>query len=557
MLALVALLAWPLYAALGLPWLLGLRPGWWRLAPLVGAGLAGLGATWAWMLGLPAAGGLAGAVLAAAVPAAIYLRRPSVRRELATALPAVVREGLAWYLLSLFVMSLSPFPILGPWGIDWHMMLRTGECVLLGLPLERYMLPRPAMAGAGAVPLWLLEPGLPTFQVFGAVLAAGGLAAGVALARETFRRDDHSSSLASWRLAYPLALSPFFLLHATACWGKLLSGGLAAAAIGLMITLNRQSDRTVLATWWPPALLFGLAVATHPGALVMLPLVLLAARPALAERLDIGWWCRWGGRLLLVGLALILFYGVYDLWTSQQYGAEAKRASNPAFDPVQRAKFGGSVLLNTLATLVTNFISLWPFDPVTFDLLRAAGPDSTVFLVGWNLVIFATVLASTFVGQFWPFLALRVEGRGLWVFLREQTSIRWGVGLAGVLVAHAIILANVSPHGTAQNALLGISLLGFGWVLAFWEQAVPATRARVLRLTFYVGTLAWLLPNAISLVAIRYGFLGVGHQMDDDYGFYHAPLELPLVPVTAFPWLQLVLLGLTVLAWRAKGDPAR
>lgn len=548
------IVAWPFYALLGLPWLWTLPPVWWRLAPLVGPALCGVLVTWAWMLGLAPPWGFSLLLITTLALAGWHLRSANTRRLLTRHGWPWLQEGLLLYALALLVMSLSPFPVLGIWGGDWFLVMSGGLSVAHQGALTDALLARPPMVGAGAVPLWWLCPPLPGYQFYCAVFAAGALGGLLTLADGVLAPTP--APRWHWQRVLPVAVSAFFVLNTVACWSKLLAGGLAMGGIGLLLAQQRPTWKRRRGDGLIPPLLLGLGVAIHPGTLVLLPLVLLAARPEPDGngRLPPSGWGRWGTQLALTAAAIALCFGLYEWWAGATYGWELKQAMLPTFQPDYRKLASPDPLTNTALNLATTFVGIWARDA---ELLHPPSPSQ-----GWLGLIHPTLplltltmlQAGTLVGQFWPYLLLRLPGGGLWRVARRSLSLRWGVAVVGVIIAQALVSPYPSPLGNAQNALAGLTLLGLGWVLTQWPQATPRSRQWTLGVLLVLGAGAWLVPNIVTMTALAWNpHLNPGHFLDADYDHLIQPRGLWLFFPRSFPWLSLGLIALLVFS--NKKDP--
>ena len=515
------------YWALGLPWLSSDRL---RVAPLLGCALAGLYAEWAMIAALPVRTTVA---LALVVSCAVAIYR---RHELGGASRALL-EWLPFYWVSVLAASISPFPVLGSWSGDWLVLYQMGEAVAAG-DLPKNMLTRPPLFGASTVPLWLLQPGLIPYQLMAAVASASAITT-------TFRFVRHLRANARLILLVPLVISPFFLHHTAAAWGKFLAGGLVVAA--LIEALRRQQ--------LPAALLFALAVAVHEGFVIWAPCLLLCQVHGRS------WRSALKGLLLMAG-AGVFIVSPYVLWVIAKYGLGAKIAASPVLNGVIPLPWWQRTGLGILASFIG-------WGPIQVMVRWCSNPDAGSLKVivkesYWLATSWITTLASTMVGFLLPFLiaipSLRASPR--------RAALSWpgvwtNVGIGIAVFLNSALAAFYSNEGTMQNALLPLALIVYAYLvteLGSLEDRASAALRQVTWLSIATGTAPWLILNA-GISAALWLSAGVRQRFalgsEGDYfrvvdNHLH-PLGLAVFP--AVPCLCVVLLvgWFSLPTWRIGG----
>jgi len=490
------------------------------LSPLVGCAAAGLYAELAMMCGLPVRTSVAVLTIASA---AVAFVRARAHRE---ALLAAVREWVPLYLLCVLISSISPFPVLGSWSGDWFLLYQMGEQVIQG-DLPRSMLARPPLFGAATVPLWLWGRGLIPYQMMSAVASASAVTALLWFVDYFWPRSRRT-------LLVPLLLSPFFLNHTAAAWGKLLASGLILAAI----IEARQAQRLASAA------LFALSVAVHEGSIIWAPCILVAH--AAGGR---GW--RGAVRslpwLLVAGIVIVL---PLQLWIFAKYGLAAKVAGSPVITDRNEVPFA----IKSLLAVVTTFVAWGPISSVARWLTNPERATAAVALKEsyWLITSWFTTLAGTLVGLLFPFAIC-------WRRLRDDPVLRrllrpaviCAVGIA--IAANALLTAFYSNEGTMQAALVPLALGIFGvlaGVVTTWTRDGRIVLRRVNWMMAIVGTLPWLLTNVAVGFGIRLSAAFRARMETGSEGDYMVIVGQHLQPLglSGFPEVPFVV-ALLLAAW--------
>jgi hypothetical protein len=466
-----------LYWLPGAAFLLGRKDGGLFLAPLLGGAIAGLAAEFAYAVkwSVPATTLSVLAITALLTLARLY-RETSARVALGS-----LGELYGFYLLALVPALLSPFPIAGTWDGDWLFLYEAGQSLWKGTDLTAESLQRPPLFGGGASFLWLFQGGLIPFQIYAAVMSAGTIGACV------FALRRHGCHITLRRLLPLLVLTPFFLHHTAACWGKLMAAGLLVAS-GAELASNKSRP----AEWWS-ALWFALAVAVHQSSLLYAPL-LLGIRLLPPHRNTAPALLKWLTRMAIPGILLV---GSFEGWTVFHYGLEAKIAANPS---VAQRDPALSLLENTAMVILTSFVGWSPLESLlrwleqadAFTLARA-GKEGFWLLTSW-----VQVMAGTFLGVWGPVLLASRFRRGDILTEKHSTKSLWipGSSAAVVVVLNGLLTPFASSHGTMQAGLVGLGLAGLLIFIAAMEAVCPSRHRAALILTTVFGFLPWLLLNA-------------------------------------------------------------
>lgn len=481
------------------------------LAPALGCALSGFLAEVAAMLGLPVNVTVATLSLVAVVAA--FARW---RHEGASLFPALkLWAGL--YAYSALTVGLSPFPVVGTWGVDWRILYDAGQAVVNHtMTAEPDLLSRPPLFGAATAPLWLFSPGLLSFQFMSIVASASALAVTFVLLRR-FRRD------ATWEWLLPLLISPFFLHHNAAAWGKFMSAALVLASL-----LAAWDEEWVMSSVW-----MALAAAVHDSAIIFVPVALWIAYLRTKS---------WRASLrccLLMAVAGVLIAAPIEIWEIAKFGWAAKVAANPSVYFHSELPWAVKTALGILSCFAA-------WDPV-LSLVRwlsDAHPLSKATVTKesfWLLQSWVTTLTGTFLGLLFPFMR-----RGFWVQLKEWPHLRaWIVVLAIPLFASNALAGYYSTAGTAQAGLVPMSFGLYAWLMAAAPLEAAAFR-RFLRTSTLamalVGTLPWLLLNVPIAMGLRWsaGFRQTFEASSEQEYAYIVTHGMDSLGLVAFPWFPLL-----------------
>jgi hypothetical protein len=515
----VLLVAPIFYFGVGLPWaMLGKKIAW---APLWGMAVMGFSAE----LGCIAGARVAATILTVAfVHGAVggwLLWRDSENRRRTG---AELSGFLKMYLVALIPFVAAPFSTPGLWGGDWFVALESATHVWHRIPFTPELLARPPLFGAASVPLLLVGPLVPAFQVFCAVASACAL--------QVFRTGLSQS--APRRLVWILAGSLFFLQVTANAWPKFLSAAFLLAA--WQILAAPSLGRTAAA-----GLFLGLAVASHQSAVLFAPLLLVrlfASPQPGATRI-------W--QLVALGVMSAAVVAPWELYTVLAYGWEAKIHANPAVSQRIDSMPGW---LNAVLVGVGTFAGWGPFyvlyhwfnSPDRLTLARAAHEAY------WLVTSTFNSLAASLLGLILPWwVAL-----GGWEFWR-RISDWWSQLGWPIRVALLIALAGqmwLNPYFSTDGSL------HTGWVpaglaLALWfahslGNTLMGEVNAVLKWTLLLGTIPWVVFNVALTAALvlstkfRSLFFDSDLQLLEKNGWTTLALG-------GFPWVQGLAVGMGLL----------
>jgi len=473
----VLIIAPLLYWVLGAPFLLRRKDAGLLMAPLLGGAIAGLGAEFAfavkWSTPITTLSLLA-------ISALLTLFRIYRDKQGRVAL-ANLADLYGFYLLALVPAIISPFPVLGTWDGDWLFLYEAGQSLWKGTELTAESLQRPPLFGAGASLLWIFQEGLTPFQIYAAVMSAGAVGACV------FALRMFGCNIALKRLLPLLVLTPFFLHHTAACWGKLMAAGLLVAA-----GAELASSKSRPAEWWS-ALWFALAVAVHQSSLLYAPLLfgiwIVTPRQDTFSAL-----MKWLARLAILGILLV---GSFEAWTVYHYGLDAKIAANPS---VAQRDPQVTLFENSAFVILTSFVGWAPLDSLTRWLYQ---PDATTVLRAgkegfWLLTSWIQVMAGTFLGVWGPILLAGRRSLGSAIKKQRTTRPWWILGGAagGVVILNGLLNPFASSNGTMQTGLVGLGLAGLLVLIANVETTLPSQHRRAIIATAIFGFVPWFFLNA-------------------------------------------------------------
>jgi len=454
------------YLALGLAWF---RPGpntssapilW---APIMGCGLAGFYAELAMLLALPVNAAVAAATV---VSLGVAIRR---WRHHLSDLQDLGRVFFPLYAFALFAAAVSPFPILGTWSGDWLILYDMGRGVV-ERSLDASQLSRPPLFGAASSPLWLFRGGLPPFQLMSVVVSAATVTTLFGLLRKW-------RPTASLSYLVPFLLSPVFLHHNAAAWGKLMTAGLLIAGV---VEASEQH-------LWRGAVLFALAVGTHDAGIIFAPAWVWAALRREDRRKSLV------RALIVLAVAGILLVLPIQIWEIAKFGLHAKLAANPVVSDRDTVPWGTKVLL----AIVSSFVAWSPFQAL-WRWIHSPHPLAKVTLVKesfWFLDAWVSPAAGTVLGLQFPFLREKIwRQTGV-----DRTSRRaWIAVSAFAVFAASALTPYYSTFGTANAGLvplqLGLYVLAVR-LLPEDERARAIALRRASMWMIVLGTIPWLLFN--------------------------------------------------------------
>lgn len=519
---------WLLGLPFTLPFVTGEDTNALRLTPAVGCAIAGLIEEWAMLAGVPRL--LATCivlVLAAAVSLLMGWR--SARAVLRSIL-----EFLPLYFVAVAICCISPFPVLGVWSGDWLVYYRSGHAILTGnMPVD--LLGRPPLFGAGAIPLWLVRDGLPSYQIFCAV-ASAGLISVMHYALGRFRPGRRHLPLLCL-----VAITPFILHNSAAAWSKQLAAALLLAGFVGEVSTGWAGERKL--TQFVPPVLFALSIGVHQSSLIYLPAIILMTPTRQSGKYILR-------RTLMYIVLIAVVAGPYELWTISHYGIQAKVAANPVI--TDRTDL--NLISNTALVFVTGFVGWAP----VVDLARwvrsshPLDPAEALKQGFWLLASWVTTMAGTLLGTLGPFLLLKPLHKGIRPSTAGIISTSAGrviLAISSILLLNAVLNPFWSSYGVMQTGLEPLCLIGLLVLIAEAE-----TTGWRFRLAFcsvlLLGTVPWILLNgAVTLgLCLSEGFKA--RMASSSEGDYLSLIRTGLKPVglESFPFIQIVAFSLLAMS---------
>lgn len=386
------------------------------------------------------------------------------------------------------IQALVVYPGVGRWSGDWFFHLTLSDCFFRG-ELCGEMVQRPPLFASGFFPLRWFNESLVSFQIGNAIVSSA------AIMTLFFGLPKLRTNI---RYSYLIIIlgTPFYLLHSTYPWPKLLTGGCQLIAIILSAAAFKSKNKWIAIQ---SGIWMGLAANAHHSTLLCLPLFFALWKKSSKKTLTKS------ATLFVYALtAGILTSFPFELWTVISFGIHEKLTKNAGV--IWRY---GEPISNFFGALFTTFVSRFPKEVVIF--FRELGPPHVFldYLSRMYFVISAIVtgMAGSLLGLFVPWL---FAGDRDYFFERLKVDLRRYPFFLPCFIATVIFHAVAVPYndyvGVTQVGLVGLSLLALlvalKWLL---DSPNEGTKNRISVATLVTGTLPFLLTQVSVLALCLWG----------------------------------------------------
>jgi hypothetical protein len=501
------------------------------LGPLIGIASTAWLVQLAYYIGLSAGVAAALAIFASAI--LVVARHRQIGRE-SDGFLHMATLYLCCFLGSLSAVSLTVWPAAGPWAADWSANLGQLEALWTGAPLKEWLLARPPLFAAAAVPFHFFLNSLPALQVSACAFAGAALVAVLWLAGE-FGKDNRLEITALWVVGF----SMFYLVNLTAIVPKFVQGVLIVSAF---VALKGARKNHSLSSVGFSALLICLAVEVHHSSVVYAIAYAVALSHAAQHRPP-----RVKQFALLCLILLLVIVAVPELLRIGRFGMDQIVRFNPSV-AMRGSQSAWIVFLLNLESIFVGWgylLPIWNIIKVAHD----ASIQTISYYAKWIVLMHLAMMSNTLLLILLPLVFTRERLKSYLSFLRKQLPPAIAAGLATVPVATALLVPSISAagivHSGATALAVGALIVGMAW-LATEPSHVYGTRV----FTLLAGTFWWCAWNVTQYVAVLQagGFANSGPRLDDQ-------LDLPLLLASGqvpwgygqFPWMPLVLASGTAI----------
>jgi hypothetical protein len=443
---------------------------------------------------------------------------------------------LCCFIGSLFAVSLTAWPAAGPWSNDWAENLFQLDSLWSGTPLSGWMLARPPLFAASAVPFRLVLDALPALQVAACLFAAAALVALLWVAEKFSEREELSESF-----LLLVGLSVFYLVNLTAIVPKFIQGVLIVSAF---VVLKNPSRPQLTARIAISAFLIGLAIEVHHStaayAIAYAALLWHAAEHRVPHFV----------RALVLCIPVILVVVVIpELLRIARFGLDqiihfnpstAMRSSQPAW-------------LLWLLNIESIFVG-WAYLLPVWNIIKVAHDASwqTIgYYANWFLLVHLGMMSDTLLLIFAPFVFTWKRLRTALSFVSAQLPLDIALGIATVPPILAWLMPYLIAQGQVHAGATALAVGGLALGMA-WLASAPAYWRGSLLVTVTAGTVWWVIWNAFQYITVlQAGGIaqsGPGLESDGDWSLVVARHELPW-GYGYFPWMPLVLACLTAVCF--------
>lgn len=441
-----------------------------------------------------------------------------------------LRESYFFYGLPLAAVLLTPFPGMGVWSTDWYYVYRSGQALMGQWTFGGPLLERPPLGGASCIPMWLIQDGVPTFQVWSAVAST----ALIMVLKEIYSElGGKRKGVLVW---LPLLASCFLLHHTMFGWAKMMAAALTLA--GLLISY-RSVVSLNLWRWAAGCGLFALGLATHHAGILYAPAMLwLATRfesPDEDARSPI-WKC------LGIGLvAGLVFAFPFERWTIETFGLDAKIAANPAVAQRDPNEMG---LVRVGFMLVSSFVP-WNYIDDIQSCVQVGFTWKSLYWLGTGII---TALAGTFLGSLLPFLPVRNAPKVERSWLKP--ILGWPLLFASIaLIGNALLSPYYAKWGSAQTGLVPIQAMLYVVMIRWLDDCPERTRRQVNWFSLAIGLAPYALLAGGLTIWICSGPAGLNGFWgwdDNDFRRIFNYTDTKTLAMTLFPFATIV--GLIAVA---------
>jgi hypothetical protein len=445
------------------------------------------------------------------------------------------------FLGSLSAVSLTVWPAGGPWSTDWSGNLSQLEALLRGVPLSGWLLARPPLFAASAVPAYWLLNALPALQVTACAFAATGLVAMLWFADEFQERGE-----APIATLLVVGLSTFYLVNLTSIVPKFIQGTLIVSGFVVLkrASIDQLASRVMLA-----ALLIGLAVEVHQSTAAYTLAVGALLWHAARHRIPAFF------RLSLLSLSVVLLVvGLPELLRIVRFGWEEVIRFNPSV--AMRSSMPAWLLF--LLNLESIFVG-WAYLLPAWNIIKVATDHSLstiLYYVNWFVLVHLGMTCNTLLLIIAPFVFTWARLRSFVAFVSSRTPLDITLGVVTVPIFAALLIPYLTAQGDVHAGATALAIGGLALGMA-WLGSAPARLRGSLLVTVAAETIWWVGWKAFQYVEVIYGRTHLTFdQNDSDPSLLLASGQTPwghgMFPLLPLVLAVLTVLAATIVAWLAR-----
>lgn len=470
---------------------------------------------------------------AAIVIVALSIHRDDLR-DAVRDLTSQLLTYTVFFVVCLLCTALLVWPAAGPWSTDWVANYMQMELVWKSEPLSEWLLARPLLFPALAVPFHVLMEPLSAFQL--SICAANAAALLCVL---SYAQSFVSNKLKLLPFVILLCASPFFLVNFTSFVPKFLQATLIVGAFLMM----RGGREHMIGRMAISSLLLGFAMECHHSTVAYVPAI------------GMGWlWVGWQHQpqlvrgVLLASLIAALLICVPEIRKVSLYSLEEIAKYNPS-KAMRSPEPPWFVLLMTLECKFVGYQFLVPpyiWFKDTF-LVSAAKPFE--HYVYWFWFVWMSVLSNTFAFILLPYLFTWNRASNYLRTLHAHVPVVLIAGSAIAIIVNCLLnpyyISGGNVHCGSTALALMLMILAIAWVTERSEYLTLSGLA-----TIVLGCLPWVVWQCVqfSKVVAKGGYKISGEVLDDNLD-QPALLSISQEPwgYAVWPWLPLVLTLLLIV----------